>query len=265
MPFFLGKDEIHFKIISQTNKEENYQHLNSNIEIPTKDNVLTQRELFVFNPNTITLDDAQKIGFSKKLSLTLIKFRLKGGKFYKAEDLKKIYGMSSKLYTELEPYILIPSGNKSFKPDSIKSVSTFLSERKWVKKELLELNTADSATIIKLNGVGPGYTKRIMKYRSLLGGFHSMNQLKEIYGMTDSLYEFLTSQVRFDIKALSMIPINVIDFNSLRKHPYFNFQTAQAIINYRSKHGKLKEDDIKSLGVFNEDKLMLILPYLDFR
>lgn len=265
MPFLLGKDEIHFKMISQTNKEDDYHLLNSNVEIPTKDDVSANRELFVFNPNTISIDDAQKLGFSKKLSSTLIKFRLKGGKFYKAEDLKKIYGMSSKLYTELEPYILIPSSNKSFKPDSIKSVSAFLGERKGVKKELLELNTADSISIVKLNGVGPGYTKRIMKYRSLLGGFHSINQLKEIYGMTDSLYEILTSQVRFDTKALSMIPINVIDFNSLRKHPYFNFQTAQALINYRSKHGKLKEDDIKSLGVFKEDKLMLILPYLDFR
>ena len=98
----------------------------------------------------------------------------------------------------------------------------------------------------------------------MLGGFHSVNQLKDVYGMNDSLFTLLSSQIKLDAKVLTKIPINSIDFNSLRKHPYFNFQSAQAIVNYRLKHGKLTEVDVKSLGIFSEEKLRLILPYLSY-
>jgi competence protein ComEA len=228
----------------------------------TESNHLTSHQRFVFNPNTVTAEDAQKLGFSKKLSATLINFRNKGGKFFKPQDLKKLYGLSPRLYEELENYVLIPQ--KEYKRDS-SFVSKFPTyEKKVYTKELVELNTADSLSIVYLKGIGPGFTKRIIKYRTMLGGFHSVNQLKEVYGMTDSLFLSLSSQIKLDPKALAKIPINAIDFNSLRKHPYFNFQLAQAVVNFRSKHGKLTEEDIKNLGIFNEEKLRLILPYLSY-
>ena len=226
----------------------------------SEDRIANQR--FVFNPNAVTEEDAQKLGFSKKLSATLIKFRNKGGKFFKPEDLKKLYGLSPKLYEELESYILIPQ--KEFKRDSafVKKSPTY--EKKTFTKELVELNTADSLSIVYLKGIGPGFTKRILKYRTMLGGFHTVNQLKDVYGMNDSLFVLLTSQIKVDANALIKIPINAIDFNSLRKHPYFNFQSAQAVVNFRLKHGKLTEADIKGLGVFSEEKLRLIIPYLSY-
>ncbi len=98
----------------------------------------------------------------------------------------------------------------------------------------------------------------------MLGGFHNINQLKEVYGMTDSLFISLSGQVQIDKTKLAPIPINSIDLNSLRKHPYFNFQTAQAVINFRFKHGKLTEKDIIDLGIFNSEKLSVILPYLTY-
>lgn len=226
----------------------------------TKDSseIKTSNERFVFNPNTVSEEDAQKLGMSKKLSATLINFRNKGGKFFKPEDLKKLYGLSPELYKELESYILIPN---------IKKDSVFISnktERKSFAKALVEINSADSLSIVYLKGIGPGFTKRIIKYRTMLGGFHSINQLKEVYGMTDSTFALLSNQIKVDEQTISKIPINAIDFNSLRKHPYFNFQSAQAIVNYRLKHGKLTESDIKALGIFSDEKLSLILPYLTY-
>lgn len=224
--------------------------------------IKTSNERFVFNPNTITKEDAQKLGLSKKLSSTLINFRNKGGKFYKPEDLKKLYGLSPSLYKELEPYILIPNSKHEFKRDTVYLARPY--EKKVYTKTLIEINTADSLSIVYLKGIGPGFTKRIIKYRTLLGGFHSINQLKEVYGMTDSTFALLSSQIKIDEQSITKIPINVIDFNSLRKHPYFNFQTAQAVINFRFKHGKLTEADVKALGVFSEEKLRLILPYFSY-
>lgn len=247
--------------------EENEQFLNekSNQDFNSANNdKIISNERFVFNPNTVTEEDAQKLGFSKKLSATLINFRNKGGKFFKPEDLKKLYGLSPKLYEDLENYILIPNSKKEYKRDSVFANVPRTYEKKIYTKTIVEINSADSLSIVFLKGIGPGFTKRIIKYRTMLGGFHSVNQLKDVYGMTDSLFLILTSQIQLDVNAITKIPINAIDFNSLRKHPYFNFQSAQAIINYRSKHGKLTEDDIKNLGIFSDEKLRLIIPYLSY-
>lgn len=217
-----------------------------------------KNHLFVFDPNTITEQEAVLLGFKPKTAETLLKFRAKGGKFKKSEDLKKVFGVSDRLYSILEPYILISSEPiKTLKVDSIK--------KPLVKsKELLELNAADSLGLVYLKGIGPGFSSRIMKYRKKLGGFHSLIQLKEVYGMTDSLYEILTSQILINPGSVRKIHINSIDFNSLRQHPYFSYQASNIIINYRTKHGLITENGLKELGVFNEDKLKLILPYIEF-
>ena len=242
--------------------EETKQGFVSKVTETSMSDKIISNQRFVFNPNTVTEEDAHKLGFSKKLSATLINFRNKGGKFFKPEDLKKIYGLSPKLFEELESYILIPK--KEYKRDSVFVNKPRTYEKKTFVKELVELNTADSLSIVFLKGIGPGFTKRIIKYRTMLGGFHSVSQLKEVYGMNDSLFLSLSSQIKLDPTALVKIPINAIDFNSLRRHPYFNFQLAQAIVNFRLKHGKLTEADMKGLGVFSEEKLRLILPYLSY-
>lgn len=269
MPFFYNSSEqIQFSSeIIKSSHLDSFEINQTSVDLPEKkltSHQSTNPELFIFDPNTVSFDDAQKLGFSKKLSLTLVNFRNKGGKFFKPEDLKKLYGLSSKLYENLEPYILISSIKSSYKRDSVFFNSPRNYEKKNSIKSLVELNTADSLSIVYLKGIGPGFTKRILKYRAMLGGFHSINQLKEVYGMTDSTFVLLSSQIKLDAYAIQKIPINTIDFNSLRRHPYFNFQSAQAIINFRLKHGKLSEVDIKGLGVFSDEKLNLILPYLSY-
>jgi len=221
-----------------------------------------QPERFVFNPNTLTAEEAKALGFSEKLSATLVNFRNKGGRFYKAQDLKKLYGMSPELYAALESYVLIPDRKSTFRRDTVYPKQSY--PKRVFPKSMLELNSADSLAIVYLKGIGPGFTKRILKYRMLLGGFHSVEQLKDVYGMNDSTFAILASQISIDKSRLVKIPINVIDLNALRKHPYFSFQTAQAIINYRGKHGRLTEADLIGLGIIPGDRLALILPYIQY-
>ena len=264
LPFFINNDA---KLIMRDN--DSLTQINAFDTLVNEKQFLNKKEnksysekdLFVFNPNTISSEEALKLGFSKKLAATLLNFRNKGGKFFKPEDLKKLYGLSPKLFHTLESYILIPNNRKEFKKDSANYKSF---PKKTFTKTSVELNSADSLSIVYLKGIGPSFTKRIIKYRTMLGGFHNINQLKEVYGMTDSLFLCLSSQVQIDKTKLTPIPINVIDLNSLRKHPYFNFQTAQAIINFRFKHGKLTEKDIVDLGIFNSEKLSVILPYISY-
>ncbi len=271
MPLWAGNNNnvklISFTLSETENIKTENTSFNSQHKIKEK-NISVER--FVFNPNTISAEEAIKLGFPKKTASILINYRTKGGKFFKAEDLKKLYGISASLYENLEPYILIPQINKStnlhFKPDTTyKKQNTFVKyEKKIVSKEPIDINTADSLAIVYLKGIGPAFTKRIMKYRTMLGGFHSINQLREVYGMTDSLFTAIVPQITVNKNTINKIPINAIDFNSLRKHPYFNYASAQAIINFKFKHGKLSEQDVRNLGVFSEEKLTLILPYLSY-
>lgn len=267
IPVLAGERSEVQLITFETKKESNdVTNNNTNPEALVENKVSAKdvnQELFVFNPNTITQDDAQRLGFSAKLSNTLINFRNKGGKFYKAEDLKKLYGMPEQLYQRLEAYILIPNSFKEKDSTKVYTTTNFTKEKKQAKP-LVDLNLADSLSIVELRGIGPAFTKRILKYRKLLGGFHSLEQLKEVYGMNDSLYNTLVSQSMINPESMSKIPINVIDLNSLRCHPYFSYQTAMAIINFRRKHGKLTEQNIKDIGVFSEEKLSKILPYLSY-
>lgn len=255
LEIFLSEPDV--PVLSEKTAEPKYESRKAE----PQEQAISTGEKFVFNPNTMSEEDALALGFSKKLSKTLINFRNKGGKFFKADDLKKLYGMSPKLYASLEAYVLIPNHKPAFQRDTVYPKPY---PKKSFPKSLLELNSADSLAIVYLKGIGPGFTKRILKYRALLGGFHSAEQLKEIYGMSDSTYAILSSQIVIDKSLITKIPLNAIDLNSLRKHPYFNFQIAQAIINYRSKHGKLTEADLKGLGVISAEKLVLILPYIEY-
>lgn len=217
-------------------------------------------ELFVFNPNEVSGEDLLRLGFSEKLAQTMLKFRSKGGTFRKAEDLKKLYGLSPALYEKLAPYILIPA--KSSNRDSLNVEVKY--HKAAATKALLDLNSADSVALVSLRGIGPAFSKRILKYRTMLGGFYSVEQIREVYGMTDSLYALIMPQIIADTAQIHKIPINAVDVASLRKHLYFNYQVANAIINYRNKHGRLTKKDIEDMGVFTEDKLKKILPYLSF-
>jgi competence protein ComEA len=263
LPYFGNGNQLVVINVLNSEKNEFPNTQSSDVEKQVENKVFISSEKFVFNPNTISKEDALRLGFSEKLVNRLINFRNKGGKFFKPEDLKKLYGISERLYEELENYILIPNKKTATKSDSIDYKISLVAKKKS-SPSLLEINSADSLSIVYLKGIGPGYTKRIIKYRNLLGGFHTINQLKEIYGMTDSLFSLLSSQININSNAVTKISINTIDFNSLKKHPYFNFQSAQAIINFRTKHGKLNELDIKSMPIFSEEKLALILPYLSY-
>ncbi len=122
MPYFVVNNSTFI-----TSQVESEQPIND-IDTSLKHDVLSsqsdskevfERELFVFNPNTITEEEALQLGFPKKLTATLLNFRKKGGRFFKPDDLKKLYGLPPTLYQTLESYILIPDHHREFKKDSV--------------------------------------------------------------------------------------------------------------------------------------------------
>jgi competence protein ComEA len=193
-------------------------------------------KLFYFDPNSITLDELVLLGLSVKQANVIEKFRNKGGKFYTAEDLAKVYVIDSAKFKKLKPWIKIDKlaldrHSRLPKDSSIKV------EKKPI---IVDLNRADTTELTKIKGIGRVFARRIVAYRDLLGGFVSITQLSEVYGIKPELVSSMLSQVIIDSTRIKPINLNLISYEDLRKHPYLTEFQAKAIIYYRSKVGNIK-------------------------
>lgn len=199
--------------------------------------------LFVFNPNTVSKEQLLQLGFKEKTANTFLKYRSKGAIFKTKEDVKKVYGINEDLYAAIEPYIFIEGKTKT-------DEASAKSEKVIVKKEIkvIELNSADSISLLPLPGIGGGYAKRILKYRSLLGGFYSIEQLKEVYGFSDTLFLSIKDFIRVDASLVSKINLNTENFKELNAHPYISYEETKAIFNWRRKNGVIKtKEQVKEI------------------
>jgi len=230
--------------------------INSNILISDSSSVNTG--LFVFDPNTVTKEQLIGLGLKKKTANTFINYRNKGAHFNKKEDLKKVYGISDELYSRLEAYILI--GN-SKDPEKIYSQQEPKS-KKQIK--VVELNSTDSIGLLPLPGIGPGFAKRILKYRNLLGGYYSTEQLKEVYGFSDSLFLAVKDYIKVDPSLITKIDINTDDFKKLNAHPYLSYEDTKTIFNYRRKNGPITKMEHLRICIPDEGQLKKLTPYLGF-
>jgi competence protein ComEA len=203
--------------------------------------------LFKFDPNTTSAYDWQRLGITAKQAAIIKNYTAKGGRFRKAEDLQKIYGLTQIDYARLAPFIIIPKENTK-------------------ANIIVELNTADSAKLTSIDGVGGAFAKRIIYYRERLGGFITKEQLKEVYGIDKLKYDEIKDQVKVDAARIRKVNINTITFDKLRLMPYLNYKQVNAIIEYRKQHGDYTSiNDLKNIAIIDADILRKIGPYLVFK
>ncbi|MCK6648271.1 MAG: helix-hairpin-helix domain-containing protein [Bacteroidia bacterium] len=219
---------------------------------------------FEFDPNTLGEKDWKRLGLPDKLIQTIQRFLSKGGRFHKKEDLKKIYGMKQELYSSLEAYVSIEkeiSSSESMPFPAVFKEGKVESDRPSSKR-LIDLNTADSALLTSIKGVGPFYAKNIIKHRNALGGFVSKEQLMEIWKLDEEKYITIEPYVFVDLSKVKKININTCEAKDL-KLPYINWNMANAIVNYRKHHGKYKTlEEIKQTDLVDEKTYRKIVPYL---
>ena len=201
-----------------------------------KINKLKYDSLFHFDPNKIDYQNLRKLGFTVKLSKTLLKFRKSGGRFYKKEDVKKIYGMTNDFYALIAPYINCAVAEEE-------NFHKSKPEKKQIMK--IEINSADSANLVILRGIGKVLSARIIRYRKLLGGFYKKEQLTEVYGLSETTFNALKEFVIVDTNLIKKININFASKKDFEKHPYLNYQDAKSIVKFRTKNGSFK--NVKTL------------------
>lgn len=230
-----------------------------------------------FNPNEIDSIGLVSMGLPPKLAANWAKYILKGGRFRDKAGVKKIFGMTTELFEQLDNFIVIPSVNntvvktlgdapeiksrKEFKRDTIFRTPSVKKEKPHVV--MLELNSADSLQLLDIPGIGPVFASRILKYRNLLGGYYAVSQLKEVYGMREENFAAVSQYFTANSSALKTFNINFATIQELGRHPYVGFKTARRVLKLRDEKGKFKSSNDLSPAV-TEDSLKRLIPYLKF-
>ncbi len=195
-------------------------------------------ESFRFDPNTVSENDLVRLGLSPKQAASIGNYRSKGGRFRKKEDFAKMYVVSDSLYARLEPYIDI---------------------------QKLELNSADSAALVGLKGIGPFYARKILSYRERLGGFCDVGQILEVEGLDSARFSGFRDDIYVDTARIVKIDIWRDSAALLARHPYIGEKGVRRIERFRKVYDSTlwSIDNLLKEHVLTPEQFSRLSPYLE--
>jgi DNA uptake protein ComE-like DNA-binding protein len=227
---------------------------------------------FAFNPNSLSKDSLNLLGLPSKVVRNILKYRAKGGRFYKSEDLLKIYGLSEELYQQLAGLIRLPENENRF----TEKVTASTDDRGTVQEHenrpavarakemvplMIDINQATEEDWQKLRGIGPYFASRIVRFRMALGGFLSIDQVAETYHLPDSTFQAIRPHLKWS-PVQTKLPINQVDEERLAQHPYISRRLAKALVGYREQHGPFQsQESLKKVQALSAEEMERILPY----
>lgn len=257
-----------------------------------------QYKLFRFDPNTVSLKELVMLGLSPKQAQVILNYRQAGAVFRVKSDFARCYTVSSQKYAELEPYIEIgepyrkpvhdkypqtdlpPSvkvnglnkSNESQGEDNLTRSKTLddadlgkTNTERTPQPVLIELNGADSATLVAIRGIGPLTAGRVIRYRDALGGFASVEQLQEIQGMTERNYLMIRQQIFVDSSKIQKIDINFASPKRMQGHPYLPPKVLNKILKYRQlKGGWSSTKELIEQHILPAELAVKLDPYFSF-
>lgn len=244
---------------------------NANLDINYADYERPAIHLSTFDPNTADARQLLTLGLQPWQVKSLLKYRAKGGVFRRASDFAKLYGLTRKQYKELEPYIQI---SDDYRPAT--ELFAGKDEKNGYERDTMrfpvkikegmqvQLNTADTAMLKKVPGIGSYFARQIVSYRKRLGGFVAVEQLMEIEDFpSESLRFFHIATLEKD--KINKLNLNKLTLSQLKRHPYMGFYRAKAIVDYRRLHGALRSlDDLRLLPDFSQEWVEKMEGYVEF-
>ncbi len=246
-------------------------------------------ELFAFDPNTIERADWLRLGLTERQVDGIERYREKGGRFRSKKDLARMYSLRPEQVTQLTPYVQLPDSapardryegkahqDRAFRErprweDRAGASGTAQDAgpqpRRWERAEhrAVEVNAADSASLVALPGIGPSFARGILKYRDKLGGYRSLDQLAEVYVLKDKpdALARLGELLVIDTLMVRRLPINSCTVEQLAAHPYAGWKVAKPLIAYRTQHGPFRQvADIRGCAAVDEAAFRKLAPYL---
>lgn len=223
-------------------------------------------ELFYFNPNTIDAAGWKKLGIRDKTVLTILNYRNKGGRFRTPADLQRIYGLFPDEYARIEPYVRIAGTTEAAaaQTGSPPEAAGIPVARPFSRSySIVDINTADTSSLVPLPGIGSKLAMRILNFRDKLGGFYSVSQVGETFGLPDSTFQKIKPYLKADANAVKKININSASVDELKAHPYIRWAIANPLIAYRNEHGPFTSiSDLKKVMAVTDALYSKLEPYL---
>lgn len=205
-----------------------------NEEANTAPHSMEQFELFEFDPNTIDSSNALRLGIPAKQVRTLLNYRRKGGRFYKKEQLTKLYGLSPALAEKLVPFVRINESNKSKRFNNKYEVAIRgNTPNTWV----IDINEASEKEWLQKTNLSKPIVERIMRYKNYVGNFEKVQQIKKVYGVSETDYEILRSHLVIDKTRRTKLMANTMRFKDWQSLSLFTDKEIGAIIKTRKKNG----------------------------
>ncbi|KGO86502.1 ComEA family DNA-binding protein [Flavobacterium suncheonense] len=222
-------------------------------------------KIYPFNPNFIS----DYKGYTLKMSLAEIdrlhKYREANKFVNSAEEFQQVTKVSDEWLRKYAPYFKFPDWVKH-KKSSFQNYKTEPFANKKEKLAVIDINQATQEDLMKIYGIGPGLSERILKEREKFGAFVNMNQMNDIWGLSPEVVERLNKHFKVvAVPVLKKIPINEASVKELQTLPYFRYPLAKEIVTYRSMNGEIKsKEDLHKIKNFPVEKVDIIALYLDF-
>jgi len=224
--------------------------------------------LFTFDPNTASFSDLLSLGMTERQAKTLINYRSSGARFRKAEDLMKVYGIDSVTSARLLPWIKIAEDKDVDRGARQGTAPVAVEEPReeaaaLTAMTLIDLNRCTAPDLIRLPGIGPVLSERIIRYRSLLGGFVDTEQLYEVYGLDSSVVVLISPMLTLTYDSVSPLMLDSCSFSELARHPYIGSSAARLIEKYRSLMGTpVTLGDMVRQKIISNEQALRLAPYV---
>jgi competence ComEA-like helix-hairpin-helix protein len=187
-----------------------------------------------------------------------------GSEYYKKEQERLEFNpvVWEANYQEIKPKVFTP---RKFEKNKTAWVAYKLDVKKLPKKQAaIDINTADSTAWVALNGIGPGFAKRIITYREKLGGFYQVDQLKEVYGLDSVWVNENKGNLKVGSGVYRFLKINQVEWKDFR-HPYLPYGQSKVVLAYRKQHGPLKDfETLQQIQLLEHLAWKKLKPYLSF-
>jgi len=262
---------VDFSSFSPTSPEkEKWLSLQSQIDSLKQVKLDYSPKIYPFNPNFITDYKGYKLGMSVLEIDRLLAFRQQNKYVNSAKEFQAVTKVSDSLLYVISPYFKFPDWVKNkqefkeYNKEYNKYPNTAFAKKE--KMVVIDLNSATQEDLIKINGIGEAISLRILKYKESLGGFVSMEQMNEIWGLSPEVIENLN--VNFKVSAtpnVKKIDINNASIKELSTFPYFKYPISKNIVTFRSMNGDIKNiDDLTKIKGLSIEKAKIIALYLNF-
>lgn len=213
--------------------------------------------------NQATWSDLVVKGIQHKTASSFINYRKALNGFKSTEQIEKTYGLTQEEFTILQHHFILPAKPRvKEKNNLITHPVTDFAEVEQIT--IVNINEADSSEFMKLPGIGPYYTAKILRFRNALGGFYSIEQLRQVKGLPDTI---LIKMLPFIMCAggIKQINVNKAELHELARNPYISWKQARLIIAYRTQHGIYEyPNQVKKAALFSQEQMDNIERYLSF-